>query len=135
MASRGFGTYRFDKADIGKEKYKIRNGAVYFERYSLWKEYVKSDFDCFINTEDYYRFLNQIYRRKLEFREVLGVILVPVIAGCITGILSMESAIEKVISCSFWILFLSIFFTSERIKATSEVDFLGDYIEIVKSKI
>lgn len=55
---------------IGKNKKKIKNGALEFEKYSDWKEYIEKTFEAIIDNEDAYRFMIRRLRNKESYKEI-----------------------------------------------------------------
>lgn len=123
---------------IGRKKPRIKNGAILYQKYSQWKEHVKENCCSFKNKQDYYRFLNRLYRSKVEYREVLNIVFIPAVVAVtptMLGIGENASAEEKLFMATIWVVMIILHFSAEKVKATREVDFLRDYMEIVKEQI
>ena len=101
--------------------------------YSDWKDAITAKYVPQKENENFYRYLNRIYRQKMLYKEVLNIVLVPCMIGIIPSVeyLNSQNAFSKFISTLVIICFLVILFTVENINASREIYFLKDFCEVV----
>lgn len=121
---------------IGKNKKKIKNGALKFEKYSAWKEYIEKTFEAIIDNEDAYRFMVRRLRNKESYKELITSAVIPIEIGMLTVFYSAgidTSKIGTILSILVSAVILLIIVVVNYLDCKEEINFILDFNEIVFS--
>jgi hypothetical protein len=119
---------------IGKNKKKIKNGALEFEKYSAWKEYIEKKFEAIIDNEDAYRFMVRRLRNKESYKELITSSVIPIEIGMLTVFYSIGIDISKIgtiLPILVSAIFLLIIVMVNYLDCKEEINFILDFNEII----
>ena len=119
---------------IGKNKKKIKNGALEFEKYSAWKEYIEKTFEAIIDNEDAYHFMVRRLRNRESYKELITSAVIPIEIGMFTVFYSTGidiSNIGTILSILISAIFLLIIVEVNYLDCKEEINFILDFNEIV----
>jgi len=119
---------------IGKNKKKIKNGALEFEKYSAWKEYIEKKFEAIIDNEDAYRFMVRRLRNKESYKELITSSVIPIEIGMFTVFYSTGIDISKIGTILLVLvsaIFLLIIVMVNYLDCKEEINFILDFNEII----
>ncbi len=119
---------------IGRKDKKARNGAISFNKYSEWIEYVKNEFSEIVNCENAYRFMMRRLRNIENYKELLLFASVPIEVGTITILYSAGigiSGLSAIVSIIVSSVFITKLLVDSYYKCVEEICFINDFAEIV----
>jgi membrane protein YdbS with pleckstrin-like domain len=118
---------------IGIEKGKVKNGALKFQKYSEWKEYLGKEFANIVDNENAYHFMVSKLRGKEGLKELFTFLVVPVEIGIASLFLSIFEKLPIIKNVGMLVLyiFVFIFLTRKYKDCKAEYSFISDFIEIV----
>ena len=117
-----------------ENKKKIKNGALEFEKYSDWKEYIEKTFEAIIDNEDAYRFMIRRLRNKESYKELITSAVIPIEIGMLTVFYSTGIDISKIgtiLPILVSVIFLLIIVVVNYLDCKEEINFILDFNEIV----
>ena len=118
---------------IGINK-KVKNGALKFNKYSEWKNYLEKEYNNIINNEDAYHFFIRRLRNKKSYIELLVAVLVPIEISLLATFYAASSDLSvsgKTVALFITAIIFVIIMTIEFNNCKEEINFLNDIIEIV----
>lgn len=119
---------------VGRNKYKLKYGAKYYEKYSLWKEHIEHDYSSLKKNDDLFRYLKRKYRNKITEKELAAILVIPMELAVVSLICYPERSENWqsyliLITCMGIVLAIILTFYYWEIKA--ELAFLYDFCEIM----
>lgn len=112
---------------VGREKGKLKNGAIKCKNYMEWEGYVKKEFSDLIGNENFYHFLIRQIRISKTWIEIISAILIPIEILVITVLSEWFEPIQTIIVTITMALAVEI----EFVNGKSEIHYLKDLIVIL----